>query len=426
VDIILAIVIVIVASFTACLSLTLSLFGRYWKRIPREVGTHQFKVRMVGVRAAPRGLSLGDAEPRATASVPVDEKKLDASLGLTPLEDEYRLGIHCLPFRVQIEQALLDHLVELAEEFDSGKGKKESKEGQGKSRGHVKDDTGAMPGRSFFQLVRMGELVICLDYRPSGVDVEALRNGDMRQLLNLTPLTEVTLRLRRVTFRGVNGFEAAVREISESYVEQVLSSQLPRILSGLPLVRSVVVIGSELCEVLLLPLALSQRDANPGDTGAFTETPKPNIKTPLQVLHHTRRSLNKFLRTVSIETISASRSLTQSLATLLDSATGQEFSAPPQPAGGVEGLLQSKAIVERSLKDTVSVVCVVAADDESTIGDGFSDAGLPMASNGVVKAMPIAIVKTAASAMHSLSHTLLTARNVLDPNLRREEEEEWS
>jgi hypothetical protein len=79
--------------------------------------------------------------------------------------------------------------------------------------------------------------------------------GDYMQLLNLIPLDGLEITLRHIKINGCAGIGQCVDRILEAWVRDIYANQLYRVISGLAPMKGLSNIGSDLHDLLSLPLS---------------------------------------------------------------------------------------------------------------------------------------------------------------------------
>ncbi len=65
-----------------------------------------------------------------------------------------------------------------------------------------------------------------VDYKPRRVDVAALREGSLLELVNLVPWGGVDIALKALTLRGRHGWDGVAAEAAEEWLKDISSTQV--------------------------------------------------------------------------------------------------------------------------------------------------------------------------------------------------------
>ena len=107
----------------------------------------------------------------------------------------------------------------------------------------------------FFQQVTVGSLLLSVDYKAKRLDVEALRRGELWQLVNVLPLLEgLQVHFRNVTVHHARGYEKVLSQVVQAWSADLNRTQLLRSLTGVTPIRSIANIGGGFAEMVLEPL----------------------------------------------------------------------------------------------------------------------------------------------------------------------------
>lgn len=172
----------------------------------------------------------------------------------------------------------------------------------------------------FFQQVTVGSLLVSVDYKAKRLDVEALRRGELWQLVNLLPLLEgLQVHFRSVTVKNARGYEKVLAQVVQGWSADLNRTQLLRSLTGVTPIRSIANIGGGFAEMVLEPLKQYR-------AGEDAE----------QVSRTMLRGLISFLRHMTIESIDLTERVflgAQAALEYANTCLAEELS-PPQRASG--------------------------------------------------------------------------------------------
>ena len=238
-------------------------------------------------------------------------------------------------------------------------------------------------------------LKIDLDTRLAHLD--AIRRGDMQELLKLFTLAGVELQLQPVSCRDVelSGFSDIVLQ---SWLRDITSSQLHKFLAGTGPMRPLSAVGYNAANVVLLPLQQYRQGG--------------------RVMHGLRRGAAEFVKSVTLESIHASskisRYIASSLHYLAETTPARRYDgmtvASRQPANVRSGLLQAQDSLRAGVNLAAHAVIAIPLED-------------PV--KGAIRAVPIAVLAPVIGAAEAVSYTLLGMRNAMNPDLRHDEERKY-
>mmetsp|Transcript_177739 Transcript_177739/g.569845 ORF Transcript_177739/g.569845 Transcript_177739/m.569845 type:complete len:2489 (-) Transcript_177739:259-7725(-) len=225
---------------------------------------------------------------------------------------EYQVDLFLLPLRLTVDQDVVDFLLDflqlctlpcyLEEPQDFLlsasvlEGVADSSSGAGPSGPRRDESTepssqaaAATPalGSMFFQNFSIGPLLVSVDYRAKRLDVEALRRGDLWELINLLPLLEgLQIAFRPVSVNGVAGLSQVMAQVVTKWSSDMNRTQILRSLTGVTPIRSFANIGGGFVEMVMEPLKMYR-------TGSDSQ----------RVSRTMLRGLVSFLRNVTVESI---------------------------------------------------------------------------------------------------------------------------
>jgi len=227
----------------------------------------------------------------------LDEVSL-AALGGTPVDEagidmpEYRLDLRLLPLRLTIDQDAVDFVANFIQLCTAPAYIEEE---EVTASDHVDDglvteeerpvQRGPASKEPFFQRASFSALLLSVDYRAKRLDVDALRRGELWELVNLLPLLEgLQVALRSMVLTDVAGLGELLAQVVSHWSAELNRTQILRSLTGVTPIRSIANIGGGFAEMVLEPL----RQYNAG-------------KGSQQVSRTLLRGLVSFLRHVTVE-----------------------------------------------------------------------------------------------------------------------------
>lgn len=361
---------------------------------------------------------------------------------------EVRCKARISPLRLHVDQDALDFLKKFFT-FEVPKGKRPLD-----TRDHDRPYTSPQRTKEnqdpFIQHAEIYAIKLKLDYKPKRVDYRLLRQGKTIEMMNFFNFEASTITLRHITLRGIMGWPKLFDTLNDLWTPDVKSNQLADVLSGITPIRSLVNVGNGVADLILLPIEHYQRDGN--FSRGFREGAK------------------KFVKSTALEAARIGARLatgTQVILEHAESVLGGNFS-------GGEGSSTYVASVTKEEKDIGEDQSILISDEEDIeedwqgksktarfsryanqpndlrqaldeaqrgISRGFNEAAqtilaVPMevydrragegGSKPVVRAVPIAILHSAAGTSEAISKTLQGVhRELSGVHLADEEEEKY-
>lgn len=111
-------------------------------------------------------------------------------------EEEYRISVALLPLRLELDQHCFAFIGRLKEHVESLIMVPSHQE-----------ESQVIPGL-FMQQVDIQPFTVTIDYSPVAADLQALRQGNLLEMLNILPWTSVHLKFRHLTLLGMEGVTA--------------------------------------------------------------------------------------------------------------------------------------------------------------------------------------------------------------------------
>ncbi|CAI9104344.1 OLC1v1002993C1 [Oldenlandia corymbosa var. corymbosa] len=337
---------------------------------------------------------------------------------LTPLE-EYRLRVAILPIRLHLHQSQLNFLINFFggqslpvkpsddTTYDMHVGEKQ--------RGTVNVghftiiEEALLP---YFQKFDIWPVLIRVDYRPSHVDLAALRSGKYVELVNIVPWKGVELQLKHVSSLGIYGWGSVCERVLGEWLEDISQNQIHKLLKGLPPIQSLVAVGSGAKKMFTLPVK--------------------NYKKERRLIKGVQRGTIAFMRSVSVEAIGLGVHLAAGAHNILHQVECILASIPPslpscpaesrgkrdvrsnQPKDALQGMKQAYGSISGGLSKSASALIRTPLKRYQS-GDGIGSA---LAT--AVQAAPVAAVAPASATVRAVQYALLGMRNSLDPEHKKE------
>uniref|UniRef100_A0A7S3VSR0 Autophagy-related protein 2 n=1 Tax=Dunaliella tertiolecta TaxID=3047 RepID=A0A7S3VSR0_DUNTE len=107
------------------------------------------------------------------------------------------------------------------------------------------------PVLPFFQHVEISAARLTIDYRPRRIDVAALRDGSIMELVNLVPLGGLSLSLCPLRLAGMEGWDGLGARVAKEWCSHVARTQAHKFLTGLAPVHAVLSAGEAVTATLM-------------------------------------------------------------------------------------------------------------------------------------------------------------------------------
>ncbi|PWN31650.1 uncharacterized protein FA14DRAFT_162592 [Meira miltonrushii] len=356
---------------------------------------------------------------------------------------EVRCKARISPLRLHVDQDALDFLKKFFT-FELPKGRRsiDARNDDIPSPKTEKDEQGP-----FIQHADIYAIKLKLDYKPKRVDYRLLRQGKTIEMMNFFNFEGSAITLRHITLRGIMGWPKLFDTLNELWTPDVKSNQLADVLSGITPIRSLVNVGNGVADLILLPIEHYQRDGN--FSRGFREGAK------------------RFVKSTALEAARIGARLASGTQVILERAEnvlGGDLS-------GREGTSTYVANMSREERDMAEEGSILISDEEEVeegqakkakfsrfanqpndlrqaideaqrgISKGFNEAAqtilaVPMevydrragegGSKPVVRAVPIAILHSAAGTSEAISKTLQGVhRELSGVHLADDEEEKY-
>jgi autophagy-related protein 2 len=250
-----------------------------------------------------------------------------------------------------------------------------------------------------------------IDFDTRLVDLEAVQQGDMLELLKLFPLSGVELQLQQVACAPSSDEEpdgtalaAFLARTLHSWVRDITSSQLHHFFAGAGVMRPITSVGKTAANVILLPLEQYRRENG-------------------RVLYALRRGAMDFVKTVMVESLSATAALAHCFASGLSFLSeanphSAQSLVSERPDGVHSGVASARSSLHRGVNTASHAIIAVPLDS-------YHRNGARGALKTTVRAIPVAVLAPVIGASEALSFTLLGIRNTMDPERRHDDDAKY-
>eukprot|EP00934_Nitzschia_sp_Nitz4_P004614 Nitzschia sp. Nitz4//scaffold119_size111653//42238//48064//NITZ4_004188-RA/size111653-augustus-gene-0.212-mRNA-1//1//CDS//3329533830//4604//frame0 len=243
-----------------------------------------------------------------------------------------------------------------------------------------------------------------VDYMPQRMDVGALREGSVVELVNISPIDGMIITLSQVDIREKVGFGDVIGSLSGSWLQEVVSTQLHKFVANARPFEPISDVGQGISDLVVLPYEAFKN----GD----------DIQRAMS------KGFKSLAETVTFQALTTTSKLTEYAANRMAGVVGDRYqgasnplpsrpSAPPRGMNDVTG--HAMASLARGFQTANYKVVIVPYRE-------YSRNGTTGAVSSVLRGVPVMLVAPVSGAAEALSYTLLGARNALRPDIRREEE----
>jgi len=355
-----------------------------------ECISNQHPVKMLGEwlneREHPRDNSDGIIMLKMVTKHPALRVSADGKL----MSDESRATLELLPLRCFFDQSAVRYIQRF---FSANTNGSDAEENDG-------DELDDELINVFFQTFKVFPCKLKVDYMPEKMDVDAFRDGNYVEILNLCPLEEMVLTLQEVENNDLSGWGSVFRELAGKWIEDICATQAHKFFTKAAPIQVFSGLGEGMADLVIIPLALSD--------GNFTDY----IKC---LLEGTSSFAEKALRTSAKITQFAASQLNSNLPYVGETSSCPRPRPPnvPKHAGDAAGYACESIV--RGLREANYKIVTIPCREYHYKGAGG-------AARSAVRGIPVAVLAPLSGASEALSYTLIGLRNQLRPDLRKEEE----
>ena len=244
-----------------------------------------------------------------------------------------------------------------------------------------------------------------VDYAPQKMDVTALRDGSVVELINIVPIDGMVITLKQVVVEDVVGFGDVMGGLTSSWLNEVVSTQLHKFVANARPFEPLTDVGQGISDLVVLPYEAFKN----GD--AVQSAMTSGVKSLAQ--------------TLTFQTLTTTSRLTEYAANRMATFVGGRYPGsasnplPARPTSAPKGVQDVTGHAMQSLArgfQAANYKVVVVPYRE------YGKHGATGAATSVLRGIPVMVIAPMTGAAEALSYTLLGARNALRPDLRREEE----
>ena len=246
------------------------------------------------------------------------------------------------------------------------------------------------------RLFRFKPFRLKVDYKPEKVNHQALRDGQIVELINFSPLHGMVLTLKQVEVVDSIGFGEVVSVLLKNWIGDICSTQIIKFLTNARPFEPITTISGGVSDMVVLPWEAIQN----GDS----------LRRSL------RSGAKSFAKAITYEALTISSGIAEFMATTTATGTG---SRPNRPEGTPRGMTDTAPhaleSIARGFQEANYKVVIIPYRE-------YQRSGTTGALKSVLKGIPVALAAPTSGAAEALSFALLGARNQLRPDIRKEEE----
>jgi hypothetical protein len=260
-----------------------------------------------------------------------------------------------------------------------------------------------------FKTFKIKSWKIKVDYYPTRIDVSALREGSIVELVNLSPIHRMVITLDEVIVVDSLGLGPVFGETVSCWIKEICGTQLHKFLANARPFEPFTDVGQGLTDLVILPYeAFKQGDS---------------------IQRAMKKGMKSLAETVIFQTLTTSSSLTKFAADIMADSLGRKGlndianPFPSRPLSVPKGIGDARQHAAKSLArgfNAANYKVVIVPYRE------FMRNGMTGALTSVIKGIPVLLVAPLTGATEAASYTLLGARNALRPDIRKEEEASMS
>ncbi len=256
-----------------------------------------------------------------------------------------------------------------------------------------------------FRSFRVKAWKLKVDYIPQKLDISALRDGSIVELINLSPIDGMVITLSQVSVEDVVGLGDVMGGLTSNWLQEIVSTQLHKFLANARLFEPISDVGQGLSDLVVLPYEAFR---NGEDVRRAMTT-----------------GIKSLAETVTFQALTTSSRLTEYAANKMSAVVGGRYhnsaanALPARPTAAPKGIRDVTGHAMESLArglHAANYKVVIVPYRE------YNRNGAAGAATSVLRGIPVMVVAPMTGATEALSYTLLGARNALRPDIRREEE----
>jgi autophagy-related protein 2 len=306
--------------------------------------------------------------------------------------DECEVTMQLLPMRAVIDQ----RAIQFAQGFFHQEDAEDSQPNDWKKGLHL-----IPPPR--FRTFSVKKWKLKVDDIPQKLDVDALRDGSIVELINLSPIDGMVIVLNQASVEDSVGFADVMGGLTGSWLQEIVSTQLYKFLANARPFEPISDVGQGITDLVVLPYEAFKN----GD----------------DIRRAVSSGMVSLAGTMAFQALTTTSRLTEYAASRMAALVGGRHQnlrpLPTRPTAAPKGVQDVTGHAIESLArgfQAANYKIVIVPYRE------YSRHGAVGAASSVLRGIPVMLVAPVTGATEALSYTLLGARNALRPDIRREEE----
>lgn len=114
--------------------------------------------------------------------------------------------------------------------------------------------------QAFIQRLEINTIKLKLDYKPRKVDYRSLRYGRTTEFMNFLTLQDTDIELRHAILYGLTSLDELHTTLNNVWTSDVKRNQLPKVLSGVAVLRPVANVGLGVADLFVVPMREYRKD----------------------------------------------------------------------------------------------------------------------------------------------------------------------
>jgi autophagy-related protein 2 len=238
-----------------------------------------------------------------------------------------------------------------------------------------------------FCLFKVKPWKVKVDYLPQKIDINALREGSVVELVNIAPIHRMVITLSEVNVVDSDGGGPAFSQIVSSWVREICATQLHKFLANAQPFEPITDVGQGLSDLVVLPYE------------AF--------KNGESVQRAMTKGFANFAEVVAFQTLTTASGLTKGAADIMSEALKHSLALNALPRG-------SNAVDSLAAGFQAAKIVLINQD--------YNRKGVTGAMSSLVYGIPVLLVGPLTGVSDAAAYTFLGARNVIRPDIMKDED----
>ena len=249
------------------------------------------------------------------------------------------------------------------------------------------------------KLFRFKPFRLKVDYKPEKVNHQALRDGQIVELINFSPLHAMVLTLQQVQVTASTGFGDVISVLAKSWIADICSTQIVKFVTNARPFEPITTISGGAADMIVLPWEALRN----GDS----------------LQRSLRSGAKSFANAVTYEALTITSGIAEFMANQTSGSHSARRVLPSRPEGTPRGMTDTAPhaleSIARGFQEANYKIVIIPYRE-------YQRSGTTGAIKSVLKGIPVALAAPASGMSEALSFALLGVRNQLRPDIRKEEE----